>query len=287
MSWNLWARSPGLAELGREPPDDEGADEDDGVGRPSVETEDDQPTTPAVHLLAEPPNAVVGRSRTGHVRAVPRPDLEGARGTTGLPRRGRSPHAPERSSLRELGLPDHLVPPEGGIFPLLNLLERAPQPRLPKLRAGDEVLVVTVGCATAARASARQPDPAAVAEETSRTFAAAGLDLPEDQVIALRWPQEDDEHRTVAAERALAASVAAQRARIELIRIEADCPPTVAYAVCRALPMAQLHLLDVLRAHRPAAPLGWGAPIAFLDGRRSSPAVIAAVLADRLAGGVA
>jgi hypothetical protein len=76
------------------------------------------------------------------------------------------------------------------------------------------------------------------------------------------------------------------RARLVLLRTTPDCPPTVAYAACRRLPAALLDLCDVQVSRRPAAPLGWGSPIAFVDGRRACSALIAAVLADHLAGGV-
>lgn len=270
MSWNLWPST--TPELPR--PEDVPPDPDHTGG---VDLLDD-----AVQVLepeTEPPGC-------WHVRPVP--PAETPRPSPALRhepelRRHRPAEAPERVDLRGIGLPDHLVPPKGGIFALLTQLERMPPPRLPSLRPGDEVAVVILQGSEAHRGGS---DPAAVGAEVRRALVGQGAELGDEQLHVFEWPVDDDPVTARRTESALVEQVRSLRARLEFIAVHPDCAATVAYAACRAMPGAQLYLTGVLGAQRPAAPLGWGAPVAFVDGRPASPAVLAAVLADRLAGGV-
>lgn len=269
MSWNLWpSAAPELPQ-----PDDPASSEPFALEpladpRDSVQVLDPEATTD------ETPGC-------WHVRPVP--SCEAPRPSP-LARREpelRRQRSPEQPDLRGIGLPEHLVPPRGGIFTLLSLLERAPAARLPTVRPGDKVAVVAVAHPDGARGSVA--DTAELADDVRRALAGDDAELDEDNVHVFAWPGEEDPR----AEAALVEAVRSLRARLELLAVHPDCPGTTAYAACRSLPSAQLYLTGVLGAQRPAAPLGWGAPVAFVDGRRASPAVLAALFADRLAGGVA
>lgn len=185
--------------------------------------------------------------------------------------------ASDGRGLSDLGLPEHLSPPDGGLFPLLTLLESLPTARLPALREQDHVAVVTLGddprCGTT---------PDLVVDMLDE----AGHPLAAEQVHVVPWALGDDRRQSRRAADELVGRIDDLRARLVLLRTTPDCPPTIAYAACRRLPAAQLDLCDVQVSRRPAAPLGWGSPIAFVDGRRACSALIAAVLADHLAGGV-
>jgi hypothetical protein len=277
----LKSRSTGRLPDTASEPADEGPDENERV-------------TLLVAPYVAPSGEVVA---SGHVRVLPDDGPPGALAVSWVGPdqvQGRSArHGDTRSTvggpsvdLRGLGLPEHLLPPDGGVFPLLALLEAMPQARLPSLRAGDDVVVVTVDPHFVGRCD---PDaalsPEAVAAEVAQALGDSGLNIDPAHVCVMAWPCDDDHRRTTRAE--LVEEVRARRARLEFLFTEPDCPPTTAYAACRSLPSTQLYLTGVLRSRRPAAPLGWGAPVAFVDGRRAWPAVLAAVFADRLAGGVA
>ena len=192
--------------------------------------------------------------------------------------RRRHHHATGRRTLVDLGLPDHLSPPDGGLFPLVALLESLPPARIPAMGAGDRVAVVTLGDA------ARRDDPAA---RTSETLDEDGHAIGDDDILVFAWIEETERRRARSNMMELTTTIEDLRPQLVLLRTTPDCTPTLAYTACRALPNAQLDLCGVQTSHRPAAPLGWGAPIAFVDGRRAWPALLAAVLADHLAGGVA
>jgi len=180
-------------------------------------------------------------------------------------------------ALSDLGLPEHLAPPDGGLFPLLTLLESVPTTRLPTLRERDHVAVVTLGDG---------PRGGTTPDLIVDMLDEAGHAVPGEQIHLLPWTIQDDRRRARREADELVARVDELRARLVLLRTTPDCPPTAAYAACRRFPTAQLDLCDVQVSRRPAAPLGWGSPIAFVDGRPASSALIAAVLADHLAGGV-
>jgi hypothetical protein len=274
MSWNLWpSAAPEL------PPSDEEPAARHGGGLELLDDAHD-----AVQVL--PPED----EPTGcwHVRPVP--SCEPGRATAPLRpdhelRRHRPAGAGEQADLRSIGLPEHLVPPRGGIFALLTQLERMPPARLPSLRPGDQVTVVAVRSGDGHRAP--PGDRPSLAGDVRRVLGGLGTELEDDAVHLFDWPVEDDPIGAAAAEADLVERVRSLRARIDFVAVHPDCAATIAYAACRALPTAQLYLTGVLSAVQPAAPLGWGAPIAFVDGRPATPAVLAAVLADRLAGGVA
>lgn len=228
---------------------------------------------PATVVRPEPGDGMV------HVRAVPvaatTDRCVGARAVPAEAGTHRSGTGGARR-LADLGLPAHLVPPDGGLFPLVTLLESLPPSRLPVLRDGDDVAVVALE-------SGADDEPATrVADELD----AAGQPVAEDHLHVLAWPADADPRRARHAVDDLVATLASLRPRLVLLRTTPDCPPTIAFTACRAMPAAQLDLHGVQRSHRPASPLGWGAPVAFLDGRRAWPALIAAVLADHLVGGI-
>ena len=180
-------------------------------------------------------------------------------------------------ALIDLGLPEHLAPPDGGLFPLLTLLESLPPSRLPALREQDHVAVVVLG---------DEPRSTTTPDLVGDLLDEAGHPVPAEHVHVVPWTVQDDRRRARRDADEVVARVDDLPARLVLLRTTPDCPPTTAYAACRRLPTAQLDLCDVQVSRRPAAPLGWGSPIAFVDGRRASAALIAAVLADHLAGGV-
>lgn len=229
---------------------------------PDPELEGD-PTAPHVRLL--PAMAGVDDRRAA-VPALPSVGYE-----------QRSPARPVRR-LADLGLPAHLTPPDGGLFPLIALLEAVPAPKIPSLRSGDSVVVVTLdvpGCDDDASPQ--------VAEELEL----AGHPPADDQLQVLTWPTPDDPRRARRAVEDLLAEISAVNPRLTLLRTTPDASATSAYTACRAIPAVQLDLHHVQVSRHPAAALAWGAPIAFLDGRVSSPTLIAAVLVDHLSGGTA
>lgn len=275
MSWNLWpSAAPDLSD-----PDHTSSDLDRLTVAPTEGPGD------AVQLLEQ---RTSDDESTGcwHVRPVSarealRPSPP-ARRDPGL-RRQRSPEQPGELDLRAIGLPDHLVPAGGGVFALLSLLERTPSPRVPSLRPGDEIAVVTVE-PDSQRGSIG--DTAELLGDLRRSLAGHGAELDDDSLHLFTWPTEVDELGVTTAEVQLVAQLRSLRARLEFLVIHPDCPGPIAYAACRALPTAQLYLTGMLAAERPAAPLSWGAPVAFVDGRPANPAVLAAIFADRLAGGI-
>lgn len=204
-------------------------------------------------------------------------DLTGAPAVLPAATRRRHHHASGRHTLAALGLPEHLTPPDGGLFPLIALLESLPPARIPTLRAGDRVAVVTLGDAV------RRDNPAA---RLSEALEEDGHPVGTDDVAVFAWIEESDRHRARINLRELVTTIEELRPRLLFIRTTPDCTPTLAYTACRSLPQAQLDLCGVQASHHPAAPLGWGAPIVFVDGRRAWPSLLAAVFADHLAGGV-
>ncbi|HTN99912.1 MAG TPA: hypothetical protein VL068_04485 [Microthrixaceae bacterium] len=178
-------------------------------------------------------------------------------------------------TLASLGLPEYLTPPDGDLYSLLSLLDSMPMPHLPALRPGDDVLVVTLG------ASYRDSDDVARRVESELADVGRLLDLASLRVEP--WPEDlsGREERQAVAEISLA--VAASRPRVVMLHTTPDCTPTRAYLACRSLPGVQLDLWGVIDAARPAAALSWGAPVAFVDGRPSTPDLWAAVCMSRFA----
>lgn len=306
MSWNLW--SSATAEL---PARAEAFDDDDGrpgdvdathVGHDDVrDAELQNPSVGVGHIEAAAIDGIAVQAASDtlrideittdaetsgcwHVRPVAA--REPSR-VTPMVRRDASPRRQtlaEQTDLAGIGVPEHLIPQRGGVFALLDLLERAPSPRLPSMRPGDEVVVVTVEPLSGHAGS--HVGLTDVVDGVTRCLWGHGAATDPSHVRVFAWPTSNEPDQNAAEELALVNQVRSLRARVELLAIHPDCPGTVAYPACRAVPSAQLYLTGVRGAARPAAPLGWGAPIAFVDGRRSSPAVLAAIFADRLAGGV-
>ncbi len=277
MSWNLWpSAAPDLTDL------DPGSPDLDRLAAGRTDDPGDAVQPLAATTTEETPGCWHVRPVTTREPLRPSPP---ARRDPALRRQRPAdrPDRPDQSDLRSIGLPEHLVPPEGGIFALLSLLERTPSARLPSLRPGDEIAVVTV---ESNGNLGSVGDPAELLGDVRRSLAGNAADLDDDNVHLFTWPAEVDDIGVNDAEAALVEQIRSLRARVEFLVIHPDCPGSIAYAACRALPTAQLYLTGVLAAERPAAPLSWGAPVAFVDGRPANPAVLAAILADRLAGGV-
>ena len=192
-----------------------------------------------------------------------------------LQSRGSTGRAPNTATLSSLGLPEHLLPPDGGgLAELLALLDLLPSPKLPAYRHGDEILVLTFGPHST---SAEQ-----VATSITTEFAEAGHPVGHATVRVEPWPSA----RELPASRATSSDATRGRPRSVLLRTSPDCPPSTAYRICRSVPGVRLDLWGVRTADRPAAALAWGAPVAFIDGRPARSELWAAILADRLAGGV-
>jgi len=279
MSWNLWpSAAPDLTDPDPASPD---------PARLTPERTNDPGDV--VQLVGATTTTTDDAPGCWHVRPVtarePLRPSPPARRDLSLRRQRPSerPDQSEQSDLHSIGLPEHLVPPEGGIFSLLSLLERLPSARLPALRPSDEIAVVTVA-SDGHRGSVLEP--AELLTDIRRCLTGHAADLDDDDVHLFTWPTEADDIGVDDAEAALVQQVRSLRARVELLVIHPDCAGPIAYAACRALPTAQLYLTGMLAAERPAAPLSWGAPVAFVDGRPANPAVLAAIFADRLAGGV-
>ncbi len=188
---------------------------------------------------------------------------------------------PDAATLAALGLPEHLMPPErGGLPELLALLDLLPTPKLPTYRHGDEVLVLTFGPHTS---STEQ-----VVSSITTEFAAAGHPVDQATVRVEPWPaaRESGARESGAGSANGAEAGGRGRPRSVLLRTSPDCPPATAYRICRSVPGVLLDLWGVRTADRPAAALAWGAPVAFVDGRPARSELWAAILADRLAGGV-
>ena len=184
--------------------------------------------------------------------------------------------APDSTTMSSLGLPEHLLPPEGGgLAELLALLDLLPAPKLPAYRHGDEILVLTFGPHSS---SAEQ-----VVTSITTEFAAAGHPVGHATVRVEPWPSA---HELTDGRATSAGTRGAGRPRSVLLRTSPDCPPSTAYRICRSVPGIRLDLWGVRTADRPAAALAWGAPVAFIDGRPARSELWAAILADRLAGGV-
>ena len=192
-----------------------------------------------------------------------------------LQSRGSTPGRAHDATLLSLGLPEHLLPPDGGgLAELLALLDLLPSPKLPAYRHGDEILVLTFGPHST---SAEQ-----VATSITTEFAGAGHPVGHATVRVEPWPSALE----FAASRTTSGQSASGRPRSVLLRTSPDCPPSTAYRICRSVPGVRLDLWGVRTADRPAAALAWGAPVAFIDGRPAGSELWAAILADRLAGGV-
>lgn len=188
-------------------------------------------------------------------------------------------HAQDATTLSSLGLPEHLMPPDGGGLPeLLALLDLLPSPKLPAYRHGDEILVLTFGPHSA---SAEQ-----VTSSVTTEFAAAGHPVGHATVRVEPWPTARELSTDRATSTDAGGPTARHRPRSVLLRTSPDCPPPTAYRICRSVPGVRLDLWGVRTADRPAAALAWGAPVAFIDGRPARSELWAAILADRLAGGV-
>ena len=258
--------------------DDDGSASDDSVehdgreGSAAVELYDDADTVLHVLPASDPVAHEVEQQAFHYPMATVRPvPLQSRASTPG--------RASDAATLSSLGLPEHLTPSDGGGLPeLLTLLDLLPNSRMPTFRHGDEILVLTTGLHSS---SAEQVATSVIAE-----FAAAGQPVGHATVRVESWPTAREVSTLRTASTDSRGSKGGGRPRSILLRTSPDCSPPTAYRICRSVPGIRLDLWGVQSAERPAAPLAWGAPVAFIDGRPAHSELWAAILADRLAGGV-